>query len=434
MKRIKISELKKKIGRVISISGWVHSIRDQGKVKFIQLRDISGIVQCVYFEKEVKVLEVIKQLSLESVVEIEGFVKEEKQAPLGFEIQIISISILSKAEPQLPIPVVEKTEGETELPKRLDYRWLDLRKPKSRLIFEISSAVMRYMREYFQKEGFFEFSTPKLMATPSESKAELFKVKYFERDAYLAQSAQFYKQMAMASGFEKFYTFGDTYRMDPSSTIWHVAQFVQVDVEFSFIQGVEDVYKFEEKLIKYTLEMLKIKYGEKIKEVFSVELPKYGRSFPRISVVEAKKITKKMGYKSDSIEISSPEEKLIGEWAKKEFGSDFVFLTDFPVSLRPFYHMKKSKEITRSGDLIFKGRELSTDAQREHRYEILKQQAIDKELDPAKLQHYLDFFRWGCPPHGGFGFGFERFIMQILGLSNIREAVYLPRDMKRLTP
>jgi aspartyl-tRNA synthetase len=435
MERIKVRQLKEKIGEEVLIKGWVHGIRKQGKITFLIIRDVSGIVQCVYFEQAPEILSIIESLSLESVIAITGLVKAEKQAPEGFEIQIKAIEILSYAEPMLPIPVVEKTEGETELPKRLDYRWLDLRKPKVAKIFEISDAMTRYLREFLQGEEFIELCTPKLMATPSESKAELFKVKYFDQEAYLAQSAQFYKQMAMAAGFEKFCTFADTYRMDPSSTVWHVAQFVTLDVEFSYIESEEDVYQFEEKLLKFTLSKIRAQYGELIKEIYGVEMPKFEKPFARITHKEAKKVVKSMGYIPESeFDISSPEERLIGEWALKEHDTDFVFITEYPIEARPFYHMKKSESITRSADLIFKGRELSTDAQREHRYEVLIQQVKEKELEQEKLQHYLDFFRYGCPPHGGFGLGTERLLKQVLGLANIREVIMLPRDMKRMKP
>jgi aspartyl-tRNA synthetase len=434
MERTKVRELGKKIGEPVLIKGWVHGIRNQGKIQFLQIRDITGIVQCVYYEQDAQILKKVGELTLESVVAISGLVKEAKQTQAGFEVQLQEIELLSLAEAMLPIPVVEKTEGETELPKRLDYRWLDLRKPKVAKIFEISTALNRYLREFLQKEEFFELATPKLMTTPSESKAELFKVKYFERDAYLAQSAQYYKQMAMAAGFEKFCTFADTYRMDPSSTIWHVAQFVTLDVEVSYIESEEDVFELEEALLKHTLGRLKEEYGEEISKSFG-SFPRYEKKFPRITVKEMKAIVEKMGYKPESpTQVSTREEKLIGEYALKEFDSDFVFLTDFPVCERPFYHMKKSEELTRSADLIFRGREMSTDAQREHRYDVLVTQVKEKGLDQKELQHYLDFFRWGCPPHGDFGMGTERLLMQVLGLPNVREAVMVPRDMKRIKP
>lgn len=435
MERTVIKHLTNSVGKKIMISGWLHSIRDQGKIKFLLIRDRTGIVQCVYFGKDDAILSRIKELTLESVVEIIGTLVEENQAPLGIEIQIESLEILSKAEPMLPIPVVEKSEGETDLPLRLDYRWIDLRKPRIAKIFELSSAFTSYLREFLQQEEFLELPTPKLMASPSESHAELFKVQFFDQSAYLAQSAQFYKQMAMASGFEKFCTFADTYRMDPSSTVWHVAQFVTLDVEISFIKSDEDVYDFQEKLLKYAIGRLEQEYGDVLKEIFKVEIPKYQEKFPRIPFREVVKILRGLGVKKDKFdEISTQDEREISKWALDKYGSDFLFITDFPVSIRPFYHMRKDAITTRSADLIFKGREVSTDAQREHRYDILLEQVKDKGLEQEKLQHYLDFFRYGCPPHGGFGFGPERLMKQILGLANIREAIMLPRDMKRLKP
>jgi aspartyl-tRNA synthetase len=223
--------------------------------------------------------------------------------------------------------------------------------------------------------------------------------------------------------------------MDPSATVWHVAQFVTLDVEISYVDTEEDVFTFEQKLLQYALGRLKEEYGEEIKEEFGIEFPKYEKEFARITFKEARDLLDKLGYKSESPDdISTSEEKVISDWALKERDSDFVFITDFPVSIRPFYHMRKSDQVTRSADLIFRGREVSTTAQREHRYEVLIKQLKDKGLRQEELQHYLDFFRWGCPPHGGFGFGPERLLKQVLGLGNIREAIMLPRDMKRLKP
>jgi aspartyl-tRNA synthetase len=433
MMKIFISDLTPSEGRV-EVSGWVENIRKQSKVIFIVLRDTSDKIQVVVGSEDKQLFDAVSALTLESVVKVTGTVVEQKQVFGGREIQAHKVEVLSQAEPQLPIPVLEKGQEEVKLDKRLDYRWIDLRKDRNLLLFQIYTSMLRYMREFFYENRFIEAVTPKMMASPSESNAELFEVSYFDKKAYMAQSAQFYKQMAMASGFERFFTFGDTYRADPSSTVWHITQFTTLDVEISFIDSEKDVYQFEEELLRYSIGRLKEEYGKKIKEVFGVSLDLPEGPFPTVTMEKANEIVKKMGSSSNVLDLTTPEEKLIGKWAKEEFGSDFIFVVDWPWEARPFYHMKKAGGLTRGADLLYKGRELSTDAQREHRYDVLVSQVKEKGLKQSKLQHYLDFFRYGCPPHGGFGFGYERFLKQLLGLSNIRESMYLPRDMKRLTP
>lgn len=433
MVRTMIEKLPKKIGKKVMLYGWIHSVRIQGSIMFFQLRERTGIEQCVLEKQGQEALfEQAKSLREEFIVSVTGTVQEMKGK---VEILVTTLEVLSKPEKELPIPVVRKGQEETNLKKRLDYRWLDLRRPEKRLIFEISTYLHTVMREYLIKQGFLEAMTPKLMSSPSESKAELFKVSYYGKKAFLAQSAQFYKQLAMAAGFEKFFTFADTYREDPSTTVWHVAQFTTLDIELSFIKSFEELLRFEEKFLVQVFKQVKRQYGEKIREVFGVEIVVPSVPFPRITMAEAKHIVREeMGSLEIGEDLSSPEEKLLCAYAKKQFGHEFVFLTEFPLSVRPFYHMKSTESTTRSADLLFKEREIFTTAQREHRYEVLVAQVKEKGLRQQELQHYLGFFRYGCPPHGGLGFGLERFLKLLLGLPNIRETILLPRDMKRLTP
>ncbi|MCC7304064.1 aspartate--tRNA(Asn) ligase [bacterium] len=431
MVRTMVKQLPKKIGKKIKIQGWVHSVRIQGSIVFFHIREKTGITQCVV-EKHSAAFETAKELHEEFVITVIGTVQSQQEAA---EVLVQSLEILSKPEKELPIPIVRKGQEETNLKKRLDYRWLDLRRPEKRLIFEIGTYVHSVMREYLVRQGFIEATTPKIMASPSESKAELFSLSYYGKKAYLAQSAQFYKQLAMAAGFEKFFTFGDTYREDPSTTVWHVAQFTTLDIELSFISGFTELMRFEEKLLVHTMKKIKERYGKEIREVFGVEIVIPTTPFPKITMAEAKRIVREqMGSTEQGDDLSSPEEKMLCSFVKKQYGHEFVFLTEFPVSVRPFYHMKSTAMTTRSADLLFKEREIFTTAQREHRYPVLCSQVKEKGLRQQELQHYLDFFRYGCPPHGGLGFGFERFLKILLGLPNIRETVLLPRDMKRLSP
>src|SRR3990167_4849994 len=270
MERVHISEIKKYVGRQVKIAGFVQIIRDQGSIKFLIIRDISGIIQVVITKASAEAMATAESLSLESVVEIIGLAKEEKQAPDGIEIAAENISVLSLASPELPIPVNEKGQEETDIQKRLDWRWLDLRKPEKSLIFKVWTLMEQSFREYWTKNGYIEIHSPKFMSTPSESGAELFEVKYFERKAYLAQSPQFYKQMGMAAGFEKVFEVGPVFRANPSFTSRHDTEFTGYDVEISFVESHQDPMHEEEKAIRHALEKVKEGYGEEI-------LKHYGR-------------------------------------------------------------------------------------------------------------------------------------------------------------
>lgn len=435
MKNIYICDIKNKINKTVEIFGWVQTIRDQGNIKFLIIRDVSGTIQAVV-GKNSQAMETVRALTIESVVKVTGQVKEEKQAPGGIEISAYTIEVLSLADPQLPIPVIEKT-GETELPKRLNWRWIDLRKPENRLIFQVWTEMERAFVNYCTDNGYIEIHSPKLMGAPSEGSAELFEVKYFDRKAYLAQSPQFYKQMAMASGFERVYEIGPVFRANPSFTSRHDTEFTGYDIELSFIESHFDVMAEEEKIMVAMLRAARERFGEKIKEVFAKEVIIPSIPFPKMTMNEAKEILKKLGVKSESDgDLNPEEERALGKYVKEKMGHEFVFVTDYPIEVRPFYHMrhKDKPELTKSFDLIFNGLEITTGAQREHRYDILSKQAREKKLNLKLIDFYLDFFKYGCPPHGGLGFGPTRFLMQILGLSNVREVTYLYRGVKRLEP
>ena len=257
MNRVYIKKTQEYIGQEVELVGFCQVIRDQGKIKFIILRDISGIIQLVILPDFSQALEVAKSLSIESVISVKGLVKEEKQAPGGLEIQVKEIEILSKADPELPIPIIEKGAEEADLQIRLDWRWLDLRKPEKALIFQVWTLMEQSFREYWTKNNYFEIHSPKFMSTPSESGAELFEVKYFDRKAYLAQSPQFYKQMAMACGFERVFEVGPVFRANPSFTSRHDTEFTGYDMEISFIDSHQDVISEEQKAIQYVLSKIK---------------------------------------------------------------------------------------------------------------------------------------------------------------------------------
>ncbi len=435
MERTLVIELKP--GKDVLVKGWVHEIREMSKMKFIILRDVSGMVQCV-LKKESKGFN--EELTLESVISLKGNVKSakltnEKLTLKNVEIEVTELEIISKAE-QLPIQVNEKTTS-TDLSKRLDYRWLDLRKPEHLLVFKIWTCMEEAMREYWVKHGFIEIYTPKFMKSASESGAELFEVKYFGKKAYLAQSPQFYKQMAMAAGFERIFEIAPVFRANPSATSRHDTEFTMIDMEISFIKSEEDVMKVEEEWISYFLKKVKEEYGEEIKKTFGVDIIIPKLPFPRITMADAMKLLKEKGYKSSKgADLDAEGEKILAEIIKERYHHEFVFITEYPFSVRPFYHMKNesNNSLTKSFDLVWKGVEITTGAQREHRLNTLKEQAIEKEIDPKSIQYYLDFFRYGVPPHGGCALSPTRLLMLMLNLGNVREATFLPRDMTRLNP
>lgn len=420
------------------MAGFVQTIRDKGSIMFLLVRDISGVMQIVVTKENEATFETAKKLSLESVIEISGLVKEQKQAPGGFEIEASVIDILSQADPELPIHVIEKGQkGEVDESIRLDWRWIDLRKPQHLLTFQVWTDMEAAFREYWLKNQYIEIHSPKLIATASESGAEVFEVKYFDRKAYLAQSPQFYKQMAMAAGFEKVFEVGPVFRAEPSFTSRHATEFIGYDAEISYIKSHEDVMVEEEKLIAFVLKKVNDKYGDKIKEIFDREVVVPSVPFPRMTMKEAKQALSDMGVSGDQDgDLSTEEEKKLGEYVKEKFGHEFIFVTDYPISVRPFYHMRHedNPKLTKSFDLLWNGLEVTTGAQREHRYDVLISQAKEKGMNIKSLQFYLNFFKYGCPPHGGFGMGPNRMIMQLLNIEHLRDASFIYRGVKRLEP
>ena len=437
MERTYIKDIKKNTGQKILLSGFVQTLRKQGGIAFLILRDVTGTVQTVIIKSNTDAFATIQDLSLESVVTLVGESKENSQAPNGIEVLVETVEVLSKAEPELPIPVDEKGESETNLDTRLDWRYLDLRKERNALIFKVWTLMDQVFVDTMTDKGFIQIHSPKLMNTASESGAEVFEVNYFDRKAYLSQSPQFYKQMAMAAGFEKVFEIGPVFRADPSFTSRHATEFTGYDLEVSFIKDHHEVMDIEESIIVAITSKVNAVYGKEIKAVFNREVPIPTSPFPRITFAEVKEILKGKGIKSEKpADLTGDEEKGISQYVLEKYGHEFVFITDYPIEGRPFYHMRYADkpDSTMSFDLLWNGLEVTTGAQREHRYDILKNQATEKGLTDATIGDYLNFFRYGCPPHGGLGAGPSRFIMKMLGIDNIREATYLYRGVKRLTP
>jgi aspartyl-tRNA synthetase len=439
MERTYIKDLRSAVGQTVQIKGWLQTLRDQKKLQFLILRDSTGLVQVTHWKPNDETLaEQISKIGVESALTITGKVVDNPVVKLGgLEIQLESLKIENNAE--IPLPFDPFADTLPVLDFRLDWRYLDLRRPVNNLLFRVETTVESAMREYWAKNNFIEIHSPKLTGSPSESGAELFSLDYFDTKAYLAQSPQFYKQMAMAAGFERICEIGPVFRADPSFTARHMTEFTGVDAEISWIDSHEDVMRSEETMLHDVYQTVKEKHGDEIQTLFGTEIVVPELPFPRISMREVIEILKSRGYTLPAEkkgDIDPGGEREIAAYVKEKYNHDFVFVTDWPVSVRPFYHMRKEDDptLTKSFDLIANGLEITTGAQREHRPDILAKQALEKGLHLEPIQYYLDFFRYGCPPHGGYGMGLSRLMMVMLGMNNIREAVYIFRGPTRLMP
>jgi len=437
MERVLISDLKEKIGNQVRIQGRVSTIRNQGKIVFLMIKDRTGIVQCVAWEGNNKELvKTLKSVTPESIVSIIGLVKEAKQVTLGYEVEIEEVIIDSLSETPLPIVIEEEYKNNlTALEQRLDYRWVDLRSNKNSLMVEVSSFFFEKLREFCIQNNFIQIHTPKILGVASEGGANVFEVKYFDRKAYLAQSPQFHKQMAIASDIERVFSIGPAFRAEKSYTTRHLTEYTSFDIEMAYIDSFRDVCDFEEEMLTFTLEKIEEKFGDQIKELFGIEVKKPQNKFEYLTVKEAKEKLAKANIPSkDDGDFSPEEERALSKIVEEESGSEFLFVTEFPHDKRAFYHMKDphNQEYALGFDLLWKGVEITTGAQREHRTEHLIKNAEERGIKTETLQEYFDYFRYGCPPHGGFAIGTERFLMKLLGYSTVLETSFLPNTPNRL--
>jgi nondiscriminating aspartyl-tRNA synthetase len=431
LNRSKIGELAGQQDGPVTIGGWVETLRDQKRIQFIIIRDESGSVQVTYPRpsEEDALADQVSALTHGSFVIVRGQLKHDERVKLGgIEILLEGLEVVSASLPDSPIA------EDTSIDKRLDWRFIDFRRPELNLMMQVQTTIEQAWREHWLANDFVEIHSPKLMASPSESHAELFKLEYFEGHAYLAQSPQFYKQMAMSAGLNRVFEIGPVFRADPSFTSRHATEFVSIDMEMSWIDSHEDVMSFQEELMVKAITAVKEKHGERIKELYEIDIEIPSTPFPRIPLAEAHEIIEKRGYKVPRTDgdLDPEGERQISQYAKEELGHEFVFLTDYPKHIRPFYHMRHEDNdaLTKSYDLIWKGTEITTGAQREHRIEVLEAQAKDKGLDPEGLDFYMDFFRYGVPPHGGFGMGLTRVVM----LCSQHPRGFLFRGPNRLQP
>lgn len=436
MERTKISDLKDYIGKEVRVRGRVDTVRNQGKIIFVIVRDRSGKVQTVAWHEDEEVFSKAKSLTNESVIDIVGDVKEAKQVVSGYEIAIKTLNIDSLSKAPLPIAIEEPhTSNVSTLDKRIDYRWIDLRSERNALMMEVGTFVTNSMRNFCVEDGFREIQAPRVISAASESGANVFEVKYFDRKAYLAQSPQFHKQMGIASDLERVFNVGPVFRAEKSFTTRHLTEYTSFDVEIGYIDSYKDVTKFEQEMLKNMLKGVKENFGERIKEVFGVDINVPEGDFPYLSVKEAKEKLAKEGINSKDVGDFSPEEeKKIGEIMEKETGCEFLFMIDYPHARRAFYHMKdpQNPELAMGFDLFWKGLEITTGAQREHRVENLKENAKERGITGESMNEYFEYFEYGCPPHGGFAIGTERLLMKMLGFGSILETTYLPNTPNRL--
>lgn len=437
--KINANELKNYVDKEIVFEGFVDAIRDIKWVQFVILKDNTGKVQMTIeksLEDNKEMVELISTLPLESTVKVNCKVVLNPNVKLnGMELIPTKIEVTSRSENELPFNY--KDLDNVNLDTRLDYRFIDLRNERNMKIFEIQSVIVKYMREYLYNHKFTEIHTPKLIGAASESGSEVFEVKYFDRKAYLAQSPQFYKQMAMASGFNRIFEVAPCFRAENSNTSRHATEFTSFDVEFSYINSFNDVMNLEAEMLTYALTKTNEECGEDIKNVFGTEIKVPTLPFPKMALKDVyKELEERYGYvvpESEKNDLTTEAEKLVYRLAKDKFDHEFMFITDYPAEKRAFYHMRDENGILQGYDLIWRGVEITTGAQREHRYEEIVKNANEKGLG-EDVKFYLEFFKYGCPPHGGFAIGIDRLTMLLLGISNVKESMFLFRGPNRLNP
>ena len=437
MKKIYFKKLNEYFEQEIIIEGFVDNIRDLQYVQFLVVRDTTGKVQVTIEKNEnnSKLNEIVSNLTIESTVKITGtLLKNEKVKLNGMELIPNDIIVTSKCLEDLPLNY--KDSKSALLDTRLNYRFLDLRSEKNILMFKVQTCMINAMRDFVLKRNFVEIHTPKFISVPSESGSNVFEVSYFNRKAYLAQSPQFYKQMAMCSGFENVFEIAPAFRAENSNSYRHATEFNSFDIEMSYVENLEELMDFEEDLFIAGLSAVKEKYGEQIKELFNVDVVIPAKPFPRIKLEELyKELEKEYAFKmnyEDVGDMNAESEKLASKYVKEKYGHEFVFITDFSAKKRAFYHKRKNG-VPQGADLIWKGCETTTLALREHNYEVLCEQAKEKGLG-EDVKFYLEFFKYGCPPHGGFALGVDRITMLLLETGSLKETMFIFRGPSRIEP
>jgi nondiscriminating aspartyl-tRNA synthetase len=430
MKRVFVSEIKEVGEKDVLIKGWVYKIKSFGKIAFVLLRDKTGIIQLVLDDEEM-----INRVKLEIAVEVEGTISINEKAPGGIELQVKRIEIIGKTYYDLLPFSINQRNINASLETQLDHRYISLRIPHKRAVFKIQEEIGEAFRSYLRSRGFSEIHTPKIIASGTEGGSEVFTVNYFDRRAFLAQSPQFYKQMMVGAGFEAVFEIGHAYRAELHNTWRHLNEYVSLDVEMGFIEDENDLMDLEEDFMKFLFEHLNRTCQGHL-QMLGVQLCEI-KAIPRIPLSEVQKILlEQYGKKSPIGNIDAEGEALFSKYIKEKYDSDFVFLTKYPASKRPMYTMPddENEGMTKSFDLIYKGLEITTGGQRIHDYGMLRENMTKFGVNPDDFGFYIESFKYGMPPHGGFAIGLERLTMKILDLENIREATLLPRDMNRIMP
>ena len=421
-------------GASATLAGWVEDVRNLGGIAFLIIRQHPGTFQATVKKKGNEPLfESLSKIVRESVVAVHGTIQPNPQVRNGWELVATSVEVLSPAAAPLPLPVADKVGAEVDT--RFDNRFLDLRKPEHRAIFHVRSLVAAGFREYLAARGFVEVHTPKLAGAGAEGGATLFQTDYFGRKAYLSQSPQLYKQILMSTGLDRVYEIAPAFRAEPSDTVRHVTEFTSFDAEVAWIETQEEVFGFLEGAVAHAIERLR---ADARGDLALLHADPKGPSLPvrRLPYGEALEVLRNHGKRiRDGDDIDTEGEKILGATLAEE-GDELYFLTEYPSAIKPFYIMSKpdEPEVSFSFDLEYKGDEMASGGQREHRYEVLVARMQEKGLDPSGFEFYLNAFKYGMPPHGGWGFGLYRFVQKLLDLPNIREAILFPRDRSRLVP
>ena len=432
MERTLIKDLGQKVGEEVSISGWISVRRDQGKMVFFDFRDRSGTVQGVVLPASAAI-ETAKECRSEYVVQVEGKVNQrpeknrnDKVQNGDIELEVLGLTILAKAE---PLPFDMSLDGyNLDLPTELDHRALTLRHPRLQAIFKVQATIIDSFREFMKQQDFFEFQAPAIVPATAEGGAEVFKVDYFDKKAYLSQSPQLYKQIVMTA-FERVFSVNKVFRAEPSVTTRHLTEVVSLDAEMAFISSWTDVRDMSEATVRYILEQVAQKNAKEL-EVLDAALPTIIEKTPTLSLTEA---FEKLGIPADK-DLNPEQERRLCEMIKEETGSDFVYVYGYPTRQKPFYVYPSvsNPEFNEGMDLLCRGVEWLSGGRRINDYAQLMDHVEKWEMDPKKIEMFLEAFRYGAPPEGGFAFGAERMTMQMLGLKNIREATLFPRDMHRI--
>jgi len=435
MERIYTSDLKKFLGKKVNLFGWVHDVRLLGKINFLVLRDREGMVQVVAQKGKVpeKIFEIIKKLHQEDVVSIEGKVVKSKVEKVGIEVVPEKIEVVNKA--QVPLPLDPRWVTPANLDTRLDWRPLDLRRKENLAIFKIQAKIVEAAEEFLRKNGFIQVFTPAIIGGISEGGADVFKINYFGKEAFLRQDPQLHRQLLILAGFEKIFDIGPNWRAELSDTPYHLAEHRGIAPEFVLKDEI-DVIRLEESMVVHVIRKIVIEC-EKELEILGKEIKIPKTPFPELRFPKIYDILKEYGKNLPfSSDLDKEAEKILSKHVKEKFKHDFFFVNRFPSKVKPFYVMRvdEEPEWARSVDLVFKGMEISSGGQREHRYEKIIQQVKEKGMNLEHIKWFTEQFKYGAPPHGGFCLGLERFTMQLLDIGNIKEATLFPRYLTRMLP